>query len=362
VERESAQPVQSNLTSPGVTLTSSSQALGGFVTGLLTLLKFIAAESDRQQSDTFCRQLDRYAAAVADESDASKLGQAREQCLKESEEFFHNWRKHLGDREQELRDVIDLLTNAIQTLSKDNQEFQAEVTASNERMHSYCDLEDIRELKVRLAQEVAQLKDTITEKQKRDAGKLVALSERVTVLQSKLEEVEQKAQTDGLTGLYNRASFDERITELVNNSEPFVLALFDIDNFKQVNDKHGHQIGDRVIISAALKLRDATRASDFIARYGGEEFVVIQPGSKLEHSLPRLSALLKNVAATNYEYTLLGEKRELSFTLSAGLTEFVPGDTVESVVARADSALYQAKHQGKNRALALKRTPTLMPR
>jgi diguanylate cyclase len=334
---------------------SPTQSLAGFVADLLDLLKVMAAKVGRRPSDEYRTKLDEYAAGVAEETDAYRLEILRGNCLKTSQEYFKEWDRHLKEREDELRDVIDLLMTGLQTISKDNTTFHTELTATNERIQGYCDLDDIREIKKRLANEVARLKETIKVKQQSEAAQISVLSDRVTTLQSKLQEAEQKAQTDGLTGLYNRASFDRKMTELIETAQGFVLVLLDIDNFKQINDTHGHQIGDRVIASAAQMLRESTRASDFVARYGGEEFAIIQPGSKIEHALPRFAARLKEIAETTYEYRHLFRKQELSFTLSAGLTECVAGDTIESVVARADAALYQAKREGKNRVIAKRR-------
>ncbi len=326
-----------------------------FVTDLLNLLKFIARVAARQHSESYCAELDQYTARAAQETDAFRLELLRDNCLKSSEEFFRRWEKHLEHREQELRDLINLLLNAFHTLAKDNESFNAALTASNERMQLFCDLNDISELKTRLLRELSQIKKAIAEKRDRDAAQLATLSERVSTLQAQLEQAEQKAQLDGLTGIYNRVSFDQKIAQLVSASSPFVLVIFDIDNFKRINDTHGHQIGDRVIVSAAVKLNELARSSDFLARYGGEEFALIHLGSKLEHSLPRITSFLKEVANTRYEYQIGHLRQELSFTLSAGATEFAPGDTVESVIKRADNALYQAKKQGKNQAVALRR-------
>ncbi len=165
-----------------------SQALADFVKDLLHLLKSVAAHDASSHSQEFGAQLDEYAATIARESNIYRLDILRGKCLKTSDEFFKQWREHLGDREQELRDVIELLMSAVQTFSKDNTSFHDEVAASNQRMQTYCDLDDIRELKARLAREVTQLQTTISEKQQRDAAQFAALSTRVMTLQSKLEK------------------------------------------------------------------------------------------------------------------------------------------------------------------------------
>jgi diguanylate cyclase len=355
VKSESTHLAPSTLTEAAPPAHAPSQTLADFVADLLHLLKLIAVQGPQHRSGEFCAQMDQYTAAVVAETDAYRLEILRGNCLKLSEEFFRKWGHYLGEREKELRGVIEILVNAVHALSTDNTAFHQEIAAGHQRLQGYCDLDDLRELKSRLGQEVARLQATVGEKQKRDDAQLSALSQHVTTLQTKLKEAEQKAQLDGLTGVHNRASFDHELRALVAESESFTLALFDIDNFKRINDEHGHQIGDRVIISAALKLRAAIRTSDFIARYGGEEFALIQLGSKIEHALPRVSQVLQEIAAAKYEYTLLGQPRKLAFTVSAGVTEFAPGDTVETIIARADAALYQAKKQGKNRAIAVRK-------
>ncbi len=307
-----------------------SQALADFVKDLLNLLKSVAVQDALPQSQGFSAQLDEYAATVAKESNIYRLDILRGKCLKTSDEFFEQWRQHLGDREQELRDVIDLLMSAVQTFSKDNTSFHDEVSASNQRMQTCCDLDDIRELKVRLTREVTQLQTTISEKQQRDAAQFDALSTHVTTLQSKLEEVEQKAQTDG--------------QELTEKAESFVLIMLDIDDFKQINDQHGHQVGDRALISVAVKLREAIRTSDFIARYGGEEFALIQLGSRLEHSLPAPLPFPPGCGrhAVRIHRRWRGTRTRLHSQRGLKRARFT-ATRPEALIARADAALYEAK-------------------
>ena len=114
----------------------------------------------------------------------------------------------------------------------------------------------------------------------------------------------------------------------------------------------GHvQVGDQVIIAAANALRETTRSNDYVARYGGEEFVVIHLGSRAALSMPRFNHLLESVAQTRLTFPNLGLTKDVMFTLSCGLTQHRSGDTVESLLTRADTALYQAKKQGKNRLI-----------
>jgi diguanylate cyclase len=127
--------------------------------------------------------------------------------------------------------------------------------------------------------------------------------------------------------------------------------MLDIDNFKHINDTHGHQIGDRVLLCAAQWFSKSVRSSDFLARFGGEEFAILLSGVDLAQGKSKFTDLVAKIATSSYEYTQDGKNCELRFTVSCGVAEFVPGETVDDVIRRADQALYKAKSKGKNRVV-----------
>jgi diguanylate cyclase len=131
--------------------------------------------------------------------------------------------------------------------------------------------------------------------------------------------------------------------------------MLDLDDFKAINDTHGHLIGDRVLVAFSKKCKDSIRGDDVIARYGGEEFAIILSGANLRNALARARQICSAVAATRYA-TCDGncEQDYLSVTVSIGVTNFKKGDTAESLISRADKALYKAKRSGKNRAAVRK--------
>jgi diguanylate cyclase len=134
------------------------------------------------------------------------------------------------------------------------------------------------------------------------------------------------------------------------------MAMLDVDNFKVINDTHGHPIGDRVLLCTAQWLAKGLRQSDFVARYGGEEFAVLLGNATAGQVEERLRQVLADIAASSYEYELLGKKERVRFTLSCGLTDLLPTDTEEELIQRADEALYEAKRKGKNRVVSRKRS------
>ncbi len=170
-------------------------------------------------------------------------------------------------------------------------------------------------------------------------------------LQVDLAKLENEALTDPLTGLFNRRGLDVAFEKYARQCGPreaeCSVMLIDIDNFKAVNDTFGHLFGDQVIRGIAGTLRNHARADDLVARYGGEEFVVVMPrtaADEAQQNAERLRAFIERSTIKRR-----GEDEPVArVTVSAGVTGFARGDTLNSLLARADHALYSAKHHGRN--------------
>jgi two-component system, cell cycle response regulator len=163
----------------------------------------------------------------------------------------------------------------------------------------------------------------------------------------------RQAQTDGLTGLANRRLLAERLEDelerAARNGTSVSIVMADIDNFKQINDSHGHQTGDAVLRDFAAALERSVRETDLAARYGGEEFLVVLPGAGLGNA----SGVAEKFRKAAEELEVAGRSGETArFTVSFGVAEFPTYANVEALVAAADAALYQAKRGGKNRVAA----------
>ena len=162
-------------------------------------------------------------------------------------------------------------------------------------------------------------------------------------------ELAAVAELDPLTGLGNRRHLDRRCAELLpaaaRDSQPLSLALLDIDHFKQVNDRHGHAVGDHVLTAVAQLLRDNTRSGDVLARHGGEEFVVVLPGMGAERAAEVCERLRKSVAACAFAEHGLGAG---AITVSIGLAS-AGSYHLQGLLHAADVALYRAKREGRDR-------------
>jgi diguanylate cyclase (GGDEF)-like protein/PAS domain S-box-containing protein len=168
----------------------------------------------------------------------------------------------------------------------------------------------------------------------------------------RVEELRELTYLDALTGVGNRryaqAELEVRLAELKRHGFPFGLLFVDVDHFKEVNDLHGHEIGDAVLRLVATTFKRAARAHDFVGRWGGEEFLVVAahaPAGTLLAIGDRFRTLVERTVTP----TPAGP---LSVTISVGVALARPDDTPESVVARADDLMYEAKKLGRNRVVA----------
>jgi diguanylate cyclase (GGDEF)-like protein len=149
-----------------------------------------------------------------------------------------------------------------------------------------------------------------------------------------------EVRTDPLTGVSNRRALEEALASqfamMSRYKVPFSIAIFDIDHFKRVNDEQGHLQGDQILQKVARLMDEAVRETDVLARYGGEEFVVIMPQTNLEGACIFSERLRQKIES------------ETHITLSGGVTEALDGDAPDSLMTRADTALYSAKAAGRN--------------
>jgi len=168
-------------------------------------------------------------------------------------------------------------------------------------------------------------------------------------------QLETFATTDALTGLYNRRRilerFEEECERARRGSAGMSCIMVDADHFKQVNDDYGHQKGDEVLCMIADRSRATLRLYDVVGRYGGEEFLALLPGTDLETARAAAERLRLAVAADVILRTPAGMPRPT--TISLGVAQWQPGDTVDSLIHRADEALYRAKAGGRNRVEAV---------
>lgn len=182
--------------------------------------------------------------------------------------------------------------------------------------------------------------------------RIAELEREASDLHSRLDSEKQGARIDPLTGIANRKSFEERFAHEIAQQPRAALAvvmlLWDLDNFKIINDNYGHRAGDRVLQSVAACFMAAVRGNDFVARIGGEEFVMLLSGTKIEQAMLIANQVRSAVEALRFHF----RGTPVRVTVSCGLTDLQANDVAEGAFDRADGALYRAKHGGKNLCVA----------
>ena len=163
--------------------------------------------------------------------------------------------------------------------------------------------------------------------------------------QEYIKKLEDLSSLDSLTKLYNRRKIDEILDNELSRSErhnrPLVVSIFDIDDFKNVNDIYGHIVGDKVLIELAQLIKASTRKSDYFGRWGGEEFILIFP----ETTIDQATALVEKLRNIISSHPFLDAK---NITCSFGITQMEKYDTITTIINKADKGLYEAKNSGKN--------------
>jgi len=234
-----------------------------------------------------------------------------------------------------------------------------EIGSINESFNIY---NTINEIKSAVSQKLKMIAELVTLKKKDEIRKAQAARDNIARLKKKVIDMEQKAQKisekarqfekaalkDGLTGLFSRGAFDVKIREAINERKgggpSFTVIMFDVDKFKSINDTLGHIAGDKVLKKVAECLEETFRKDDFIARYGGDEFVTLIRGVTEEMAGERVVDFSKNLKKRRFVSHKAGE---INLTVSAGLASFIEGDTFESIIERADKAMYAAKQKNK---------------
>ncbi len=270
-------------------------------------------------------------------------------------------RHSLTEAKDRLKEMASSFINRIGELSTMTGDYHDKIDVLAGKLRKTDDLgelgsvlDEIMVVTRQIQNQALQSRDNLS-----DAQRMVQLAEqRIRQLEAELEQAGEKVREDQLTGTLNRRgldeAFDREISIRQRNGRPLALAMLDVDNFKKLNDTHGHQAGDGALVHLAQIIRDTMRPNDSIARFGGEEFLILLPDSSAEEAAQAVIRLQRNLT----KHFFLHDNQKLLITFSAGVTEHAADEPQSEVIARADKGLYQAKAAGKNRVVTILRAPT----
>lgn len=254
--------------------------------------------------------------------------------------------KTFDDFKNIIWDFADQLSEEV----KLDQAQDLAVASTLEQLREAVESNSIEALRLKSREFIDYYTEHQTRREEHRTKKIGHIKRNLNDIKKKLNEANVSLRQDHLTGAFNRKSFDEQITHvhrikgLSNNA--VTMMILDIDHFKRINDSHGHDVGDFALKECVRTLKTIfNRENDFLARFGGEEFAVILPEYSVEHAIPKAEEALARFSKEVYVH----KDVQLRFTMSIGIAELGEGETTESWIKRADTALYKSKDGGRNR-------------
>ena len=253
------------------------------------------------------------------------------------------------ERLHDYRGIVDDLIGGLRQIGLRDQDTEHSVLECLSSVEDAVGTGVLPKIKDALTQTIDEVNRTFAEQKIEYEKQLNELNERMSSLRQDLVAAREEMKRDPLTEAYNRGAFDAAIVQSLNMhfilQQPVTLIMIDLDNFKAVNDTYGHASGDEVLRGVSESLaRSFIRKSDIIARYGGDEFAVILADTTAKNAARLIDTFLKYVRAVNIPYADTGTQ----VSCSVGYTEIAAEDTVETLVKRADKALYAAKAAGRD--------------
>jgi diguanylate cyclase len=296
--------------------------------------------------------------------EAAKL-RALEAPLRRALDAESAMRAEMATAKQGLKEVLGTIIGRIHELSGSTGQFADRVDDFTASIEKAGDVESLAVAVKALAGDTRQMKEGLatTRRELEVAGERVrAQDARMVELETQLAQASEQVRTDALTGALNRRGFEEAWSlehaRALREGGALSLAVIDLDDFKKLNDTHGHAAGDHALVHLVALAHRLMRPTDRVARMGGEEFALILPGTGLEEATAATARLQRGLTREEF----LGDNQHLFITFSAGVAEWQAGEGWVEVLARADAALYEAKRQGKNRVLPASGTPAVSER
>jgi diguanylate cyclase len=253
----------------------------------------------------------------------------------------------LAQQQLKLRTLLEETAHATATAVEDTGRFEVTLAQTRTRLTAAPDLSSVHSLVAELQRETTRM-HSVTQSV---SEKLESRAREVSLLTEQLERAQAEASVDSLTGLKNRRGFERAVAELYSGDANWAgtaLLIADVDCFKEVNDAHGHLLGDKVLRAIAQTLQSSIKGRDIAARIGGDEFAVL-----LRELTPTAAAALAEQLRASIEAGRIrrsdGKQLPGTVTVSVGVALGRAGDSLEAVLARADGALYSAKRNGRNR-------------
>ncbi|MGA2535692.1 MAG: GGDEF domain-containing protein [Terracidiphilus sp.] len=269
---------------------------------------------------------------------------------KHVEAQLHEWgsqtSQQITAQTDSVKELLIALATTAESVGRRDQGYSSKFKNLTVNFEKIGDLNDLSQIRKSLVQSVTELRGSV-EQMTRESRELVAhLQSEISIYETRLKSAEQLAFKDELTGLANRRAIEDRIQWNIVNHQEFCILVVDLNRFKQVNDKHGHLVGDDLIKQFAMELQSNTRAGDLVGRWGGDEFVVI-----LMCNAQGAKAATQKIRDWVFgKYTIQGAGKSplvLEVDAAIGVAEWIKGKDLQQLIDEADAAMYLDKTRTK---------------
>ena len=261
------------------------------------------------------------------------------------EEQLQEWgeqtAQYLQQRAGDVKEILMVLALAAESVAERDQRYASQFGEFTKRLQALAKLEDLPQIRSAIVRGAKELRSCVDKMEQDGRESVAALRTQVSTYQTKLEEAEQRASHDVLTGLDNRQGVESKLQRRMDAKITFSVVLLDLNGFKQVNDTYGHEAGDDLLKQFSTELRSASRATDVVGRWGGDEFIVVLDGSMTD-ARSHVERMQKWVFGS-YTLHLGAEGPKVEMTAAIGLVEWQPGENTKGLLARADALMYKQK-------------------
>ncbi|MEQ1884476.1 MAG: GGDEF domain-containing protein [Bryobacteraceae bacterium] len=290
--------------------------------------------------DQFQDSLLLLAEQIAGSREKESLSATTHQIKSEVDDWGRRASDYYSKKAAEVREILLAMTDAAKAANRRDEKYGAQFTEVSAKLQQAGSLEDLTEIRQLVGKTAADLRSCAERMVEEGAQSTAGLRAQLDAYEKQLKQSERKSETDPLTGLANRTGVERAMNGLAAAGQPFSVLVVDLNNFKDVNDTHGHLAGDELLIQFAAELRGQFRTLDVVGRWGGDEFVAVIGTAGSREVQDRVERI-RNWACG--DYVLPGIVEKIHLTASVGAAVWRPGMSTQDVFAEADKAMYGEK-------------------
>jgi diguanylate cyclase (GGDEF)-like protein len=270
--------------------------------------------------------------------DLAPLGASADEALTH---WGDSMETYLSDKVREVKDMMVVLAETAGTVGERDRQYTARFEQLTGQLQRIGDLDDLTDVRRSLVQSAQELRACVSKLSQETQSTVARLRAEVAAYQAKLADAEQLASHDPLTKLFNRRLIDTRIAQLMAEGEPFCAVVVDLNDFKAINDMHGHAAGDAILKQFAAELQANARPGDLVGRLGGDEFVALLPCG--ESGATGYVERVRTWVIGDYAPHGTGDIPKIHVDAAVGCAEWHPGESADDLLQRADEQMYRAK-------------------